>query len=258
MFRANIMIAEKVMFKNFGWIVEAKLNAGELENFKAVMNSQVNRALTEKGTLNYQYYISDAGDIMVYERFADANSSHEHIENWDAHAERWLAAAPATRMVHLGELPEDVRERHAALDPLWLKPLGGFAREEAEGSMLKKEGETTFENFGWIVEAKLNEGQLENFKAVMDSQVKRALTEEGTLNYQYYISDEGDIMVYERFKDLEASYIHIENWDDHAEAWIVAATPTRMVHLGDLPEELRKKHAALAPLLLKPLGGFAK
>lgn len=60
------------MFKNFGWIVEAKLNAGELENFKAVMNSQVNRALTEAGTKNYQYYLSDAGDVLVYERFADA------------------------------------------------------------------------------------------------------------------------------------------------------------------------------------------
>jgi hypothetical protein len=31
-----------------------------------------------------------------------------------------------------------------------------------------------------------------------------------------------------------------------------------MVHLGNLPEELRKRHAALAPLLLRPLGGFTK
>jgi len=31
-----------------------------------------------------------------------------------------------------------------------------------------------------------------------------------------------------------------------------------MVHLGDLPKELRDMHAALSPLLLKPLGGFAK
>lgn len=246
------------MFKNFGWIVEAKLNEGQLENFKAVMNSQVNRALTENGTLNYQYYMSDEGDIMVYERFANADSSHEHIENWDDHAERWLAAAPATRMVHLGDLPDDVRARHAALDPLWLKPLGGFAREEAEGSVIEKDGNTTFENFGWIVEAKLNEGQLEAFKEVMNAQVERAKTEPGTLNYQYYMSDDGDIMVYERFKDLEASHIHIENWNDHAERWIAAATPTRMVHLGDLPQELRDKHAALSPLLLKPLGGFAK
>ncbi|CAM3098685.1 putative quinol monooxygenase [Vibrio rarus] len=247
------------MFVNNGWIVEAKLNEGELENFKKVMNSQIKRALTENGTLNYQYYMSDEGDILVYERFADPDASHEHIENWDDHAERWIAAAAPTRMLHLGDLPDDVRERHAVLSPTWLKPLGGFARKEAEGSEIKREdGSTTFENFGWIVEAKLKEGHLEAFKEVMTSQVERAKTEEGTLNYQYYMSDEGDILVYERFKDLEASHIHIENWNDHAERWIAAATPTRMVHLGDLPQELREKHAALSPLLLKPFGGFAK
>ena len=246
------------MFTNFGWIVEAKLKEGELENFKAVMNSQVNRALNEKGTLNYQYYLSDAGDILVYERFADADASHEHIENWDAHAERWISAADPTRMLHLGDLPDDVRERHASLAPTWLKPLAGFAREEYEGSLIKNGNDTSFENFGWIVEAKLNQGQFEAFKEVMNSQVARAKTEEGTLNYQYYLSDEGDILVYERFRDLEASFIHIQNWNDHAERWIAAATPTRMVHLGDLPQELREMHASLSPLLLKPLGGFAK
>lgn len=246
------------MFTNFGWIVEAKLREGQLENFREVMNSQINRALTEEGTFNYQYYLSGEGDILVYERFQDAKASHVHIENWDDHAERWIAAAEPTRMVHLGDLPDDVRQRHATLSPLWLKPLGGFAREEVEGSMIQKNGEMTFENFGWIVEAKLREGQLENFKKVMNSQIERSLTEEGTLNYQYYMSDEGDILVYERFNDLESSYIHIENWDDHADRWISAATPTRMVHLGNLPQELRDKHAALSPLLLQPLGGFAR
>ena len=246
------------MFENFGWIVEAKLKAGQLENFKGVMNSQVNRALLEDGTKNYQYYMSDEGDILVFERFKDADSSHEHIENWDAHAERWIDAAAPTRMVHLGDLPDDVRERHSALNPLWLKPFGGFARTDSQGSALTSEGNTTFENIGWIVEAKLNDGQLANFTQVMESQVERALTEEGTLNYQYYMSDAGDILVYERFKDIASAYIHIQNWDDHAERWTVAAMPTRMMHLGDLPQELRAKHAALSPLLLKPLGGFAK
>ena len=175
------------MFKNFGWIVEAKLRQGELENFKAVMNSQINQALNEQGTFNYQYYMSDAGDILVYERFADANSSHEHIENWDAHAEHWINSAQPTRMLHLGNLPEDVRDRHSALSPLWLKPLAGFARDEAKGSEILVEGNTTFENYGWIVEAKLKEGMLDAFKEVMNSQIARAETEPGTLNYQYYI-----------------------------------------------------------------------
>lgn len=246
------------MFTNFGWIVEAKLKDGQLDNFKQVMNSQIKRAQTETGTLNYQYYLSDAGDILVYERFANAEASHEHIENWDAHAERWLASANATRMLHLGDLPDDVRACHAALSPLWLKPLAGFAREDAKGSAIAKNGHITFENLGWIVEAKLNEGMREEFIKVMNSQIKRAETELGTLNYQYYLSDEGDILVYERFADAHACHVHIDNWDAHAEKWMAAATPTRMVHLGDLPDDVRKRHEGISPLLLKPLGGFAK
>lgn len=116
------------MFENIGWIVEAKIKDGQHDAFEAVMNDLVNATKGENGTLNYQYYVSDDGDVLVYERFRDVESAHIHVSNWDIHAARWIAAAEPTRMIHLGNLPEDLRERHAALAPLWLKPFGGFAR----------------------------------------------------------------------------------------------------------------------------------
>lgn len=116
------------MFDNIGWIVEAKIKTGKREEFKAVVDEIVAATRDEGGTLNYQYFVSDDGDVLVFERFADVASAHIHITNWDNFAERWLAAAPATRMVHLGDLPDDLRERHAALAPKMLKPFGGFAR----------------------------------------------------------------------------------------------------------------------------------
>lgn len=116
------------MFDNIGWIVEAKLKQGKKDEFEAVMQEIVKETRRESGTLNYQYYLSDAGDVLVYERFADVESAHIHVSNWDNFAERWAAAAEPTRMVHLGNLPEDLRMRHKALKPLWLKPFGGFAR----------------------------------------------------------------------------------------------------------------------------------
>lgn len=118
--------------------------------------------------------------------------------------------------------------------------------------------DTTFELIGWIVEAKINDGQRDIFKAVMDEIVAATKTEGGTINYQYYVSDEGDVLVYESFKDVESAHIHINNWDRFAERWVAAAKPTRMVHLGNLPDDLRERHAALAPLWLKPFGGFAR
>ncbi|WP_338590719.1 antibiotic biosynthesis monooxygenase [Shewanella khirikhana] len=116
------------MFDNIGWIVEAKLRPDKQQEFTAVMAEIVAKTREEQGTLNYQYYLSDEGDVLVYERFADVESAHIHISNWDNFAERWIAAAEPRRMVHLGNLPDDLRARHAALAPLWLKPLGGFQR----------------------------------------------------------------------------------------------------------------------------------
>ena len=115
-----------------------------------------------------------------------------------------------------------------------------------------------FENIGWIVEAKIKEGQRDTFEAVMKEIVAETRKEGGTPSYQYYVSDDGDVLVYERIQDVEAAHIHISNWDSFAERWTAAAEPTRMVHLGDLPEDLRRRHAALAPLWLKPFGGFAR
>jgi len=116
------------MFENIGWIVEAKIKDGQRDAFEAVMQEIVAETEKEAGTLNYQYYVSDAGDVLVYERFKDVEAAHIHIDNWDTFAERWIAAAAPTRMVHLGNLPDDLRARHAALAPLWLKPFEGFAR----------------------------------------------------------------------------------------------------------------------------------
>lgn len=115
-----------------------------------------------------------------------------------------------------------------------------------------------FESIGWIVEARIKEGQRSTFEAVMGDIVAATRDEPGTLTYPYYVSDDGDVLVYERFKDVESAHIHVSNWDKHAERWIAAAEPTRMVHRGDLPDDLRARHAALAPLRLKPFGGFAR
>lgn len=116
------------MFENIGWIVEAKIIDGKRDEFEAVMNEIVAQTRKEGGTLNYQYFVSDDGDVLVYERFATIESAHIHITNWDNYAERWVAAAPATRMVHLGDLPKEITDRHAALAPKLLKPFGGFVR----------------------------------------------------------------------------------------------------------------------------------
>lgn len=115
-------------FENIGWIGEARIRDGKREEFEQVTKAIVAETTSETGTLNYQYYVSDGGDVFVYERFADLPSAHKHIDTWEKHVDRWVAAAEPTRMVHLGNLPEALRKRHAELTPLLLKPVAGFPR----------------------------------------------------------------------------------------------------------------------------------
>lgn len=118
------------MFDHIGWIVEAKIKEGRRDDFQKIVEEIVAKTEKEGGTLTYKYFVSDDGDVLVLEQFADVESAHIHITNWDNFADRWLDAAPGTRMVHLGNLPDELRERHAALAPKLLKPFGGFSRND--------------------------------------------------------------------------------------------------------------------------------
>ena len=116
------------MFAHIGWIVEAKIKEGRRDDFKVIVDEIVANTLKEGGTLTYKYFVSDDGDVLVLEQFKDVESAHIHITNWDQFADRWLDAAPGTRMVHLGNLPSELRDRHSVLAPKFLKPFGGFSR----------------------------------------------------------------------------------------------------------------------------------
>ena len=115
-----------------------------------------------------------------------------------------------------------------------------------------------FDYFGWIVEAKIRDGKQDDFKNVVAEIVHDSSAEEGTLNYQYFVSAEGDVLVLERFCDIASADQHIDTWEKYADRWVAAAEPTRMVHLGQIPDQLRERHAALAPKLLGAFAGFEK
>ncbi|AWF81369.1 putative quinol monooxygenase [Microbulbifer sp. EKSA008] len=116
------------MFNNVGWIIEGKIRKGHEAEFKAVVNEMVAATKKEGGTLNYQYYVTDDGNVLIYEHFKDSKSAHKHIDSWDNFADRWIAAAEPTRLVHLGDMPQDLRERHSGLQSTLYHPYAGFER----------------------------------------------------------------------------------------------------------------------------------
>ena len=244
-------------FTNIGWIVEAKLRPGQREAFLAVMEDHLHQSMAEPGVLTSQYYMSDNDDILVFERFNGADSAYLHFKTSKAILARWLDSATLTHTIDLGDLPDDLRKRHTFIDPVWMRPLGGFARE-GQGCLQNGHTPAKFNNVGWLVEAKLKFRQRRAFEAVLQERIEQALTEEGTLNYQYYLSEFGDVLVYKRFKDVESAFLHLTNWYPHQNRWVASATPIRVIHLGELPANLRRRHADLNPVWFHPLGGFAR
>ncbi|WP_445361066.1 putative quinol monooxygenase [Microbulbifer sp. EKSA005] len=117
------------MFNNVGWIVEAKIKNGQEQAFKSIVDEMVEIiSQQETGTLNYQYYISDSGEIIVYEHFKDVSAAHKHVDTWENYSERWLKTAEPTRVIYLGDLPKDLQARHTGLTPQQYHTYAGFER----------------------------------------------------------------------------------------------------------------------------------
>ncbi|WP_444915443.1 putative quinol monooxygenase [Microbulbifer sp. TRSA007] len=117
------------MFNNVGWLVEAKIKNGQEQAFRSIVDEMVEVvSQKEAGTLNYQYYISDSGEIIVYEHFKDVSAAHKHVDTWENYSERWLKTAEPTRVIYLGDLPKDLQARHAGLPPQQYHTYAGFER----------------------------------------------------------------------------------------------------------------------------------
>lgn len=144
------------------------------------------------------------------------------------------------------------------------KLIGPFAAAvitmAAATTSIAEEMNLPFENIGWIVEAQIKEGKRAEFEAVMADIVADAQAKEpGTLNYQYYVNEDGLVLVYERFANEDAALAHINgSWGTFAGRWIETADVTQMWHIGNLSDELRANHAVLNPKNMRPYDGFIR
>ena len=84
----------------------------------------------EPGTLMYEWSISEDGSVIHgYERFADSGGAVAHLSAFgEKFAQRFLAAVDPTRLSVYGTPSEEAKKALGALGPVYLAPLGGFAR----------------------------------------------------------------------------------------------------------------------------------
>jgi quinol monooxygenase YgiN len=118
------------MNDHVSWLLELAVKPGELDNFKTVLNEMIESTEAEPGTLMYEWSINEDGSVVhLYERFADSPGAVAHLSGFgEKFAQRFLAAVDPTRLSVYGTPSDDAKEALAALGPVYLTPLGGFAR----------------------------------------------------------------------------------------------------------------------------------
>jgi quinol monooxygenase YgiN len=112
----------------------------------------------------------------------------------------------------------------------------------------------------WLTQCAVKEGQLEAFKALMDEMVAATRDEPGTLDYEWFISDDDStVHIYERFADSDATIAHANSF---LEQWVqryMGCVEVKGFTVYGNPSDAARQ--AIAPFGGKQLGrwgGFAR
>lgn len=115
-------------------------------------------------------------------------------------------------------------------------------------------------NVSWVLAMAMKPGELDTFKTLMDEMVEGTNSEAATLNYEWYISEDGGtVHIYERYADSDALVAHVtgflEKW---AGRFLAAADPVGFTVYGEPDAAAQEILAAFGPTYMGTLGGFSR
>ena len=117
------------MNKNVIWTVEGTIKEGHTQDLVDLMNEMLVLVNQEVGTLNYQWTLGeDNRSLHVYERYKDVEATFTHLGTWAKFAERFTSFVDITRFSVFTDVTPELREAVAGLNPVYMKPIGGFMR----------------------------------------------------------------------------------------------------------------------------------
>ena len=113
------------------WVLEVAVKPGQIDSLQALMAEMVASTDAEPDALSYEWFASDDGGVVhLYERYADSAAALAHLGTFgEWFAGRFLAAVDPTRLTVMGNPSDQVKAALSGLGPVFLRPLGGFARE---------------------------------------------------------------------------------------------------------------------------------
>lgn len=112
----------------------------------------------------------------------------------------------------------------------------------------------------WDLRLKVKEGELENFRALMEEMVEHTKNEPGTQAYEWFVSDDGGaVHVYERYADSAAAMIHLGGFGERfADRFFASVDATGFDVYGNSDDSVREALGGMGANFMKPFGGFAR
>jgi len=110
----------------------------------------------------------------------------------------------------------------------------------------------------WNLQMSVREGRLNEARELMDEMVSATLEEQGTIGYEWFISEDGaKCHINERYVDSDATMAHLGNFGSKfAERFLGCFEPTSLSVYGEPSAEARAALDGFGATYLGWLGGF--
>ena len=113
--------------ENIIWTLEGKIT--DKEKYAEAMKTLTEKSYTEEGTLTHWWTVAEDDETFhVYERYADPEETMKHLMTWNQYGHLFLESTEISRFTVYSELTDELKEAVAGLNPVYMKPYGGFSK----------------------------------------------------------------------------------------------------------------------------------
>ena len=115
--------------KEVYWLFTLKVNPGQEEAFRKISAKLIASTQEETGAMNYEWSLSpDGSTCHIYERYVDSEAVKIHRQRNGELVKELMTTATAVSFALYGAPSDEVKALMAGRDPLFMQPLGGFAK----------------------------------------------------------------------------------------------------------------------------------
>ena len=109
------------------WNLGLELKAGKADDFRSLVQDQLESTEAEPGTLLYECFINDDGtEAQMYERYADSAAALTHLATfYEQFMARMMECADPLRFDVYGAPDQAVMDALSPANPRYFRTLGG-------------------------------------------------------------------------------------------------------------------------------------